>query len=235
MAIKLYFARGGNVGEILRQNRIPFLAGELAGDNGFFFPAESKGSALTAFGWNVENVIELPTCEWSVNEITSSASATEAEIPAVEIKFHSEPSDAWRFYLGLVSNWCQTRSLPWPVIIHYYHYCHQPYANGFIHLCFGGESAYRVKTWAFDRDVFFQRNHLWVGELGPEHQCCQDLVPRLLDEFIPRVIDQSNHFGIDSFADSGLSQLAAGKPVTGNHPVRDGDLLLVSPPVRGGN
>lgn len=214
MSTKFYFVRGSNAGETLQQNRIPFLAGELAGASGFFFPAESKERALTAFGWNVENgpgFKELPTCEWSVSEIRPSAPAAETEIPVIEINFHSEPSDAWRYYLSLVSNWCQGHSLPWPVVIHYYHLCHKLYANGFTHLCFGGQSDYRVKTWVCDRDVFFQRGHLWIGELGPEHQHCQDLVPRILDEFVPRIIDRNNNFGIDSFVDNGAQRLTAQK------------------------
>jgi hypothetical protein len=196
MSTVAYFIKNVSI-NLFRERGIPVLEGMVGNSYGIIFPVEFRERALEAINWNSREIKEVPTSEWSVNELLQDEGI--ATPPACVI-YHNEPSDHWREYLDIVANFCNDLRMVLPVVLHYSYSGHGLYENGAIHICFGGSAYYRVKICMFSRDIFYQRLHIWIGELGPEHQNCRDLIPTILREFLPRVIGAVNEINTESFA-----------------------------------
>lgn len=188
MATELYFVRDA-LAPCIHQAGIPILPTTLTGRSGVLFPAQHRAAAIAALRWLPDETAELITSDWSVEELThSDTRAAGAAAPMVRLEVHDEPSAAWREYLERVRTWCGAHPQPYPVAIHYTSGTHDLSEHGCLHLCFGGCADFAIRVWAHDRDIFYQRAHFWVGELGPEHDHCRHLIPTLLSEFLPRIM-----------------------------------------------
>ncbi len=197
MSAVAYFVKNAQL-DLFRQRGILSLEDTVGNSRGIIFLAEFKERALEALGWNDGEIKEIPTSEWSVNELVVNNGE---DSPRVGIKFHSEPSNHWRQYLDIAAGFCSNLNLSLPVVLHYSHDEHGLYENGALHVCFGGQAGYRVKADIHERDVFYQRSHMWVGELGPEHDHCRNLIPVILGNFLPRITGEINEINTEFFAD----------------------------------
>jgi len=209
MSPVLYFIGGEQIPvlDLLRENEIPVLKQTISGLSGIVFPAEHKETALTALDWNQDEVREIPTSQWSTDQLAINWPTDEPKVQ----RAYEQPSHEWHQYLELVYQWCQEQQFSWPVTVHYKEGEHVFYENGKIHLCFGGSAPYQIRVWDYERDIYYQRHHLWIGELGPQHLWCQELIPEVLSKFLPRIIGEEKGSGQKNFVEDEINYLALKK------------------------
>lgn len=160
--------------------------------------AEQKEEALRALGWSAEEVVELPT-----SEVTSwILKPREAVDRDLVFDCPATLSVPWRCYLGRVVEWWKGHAakVPYPLTIHHgYDRTYDVFEPGRLHLCFGsGHAKYWHRAMVDDRWIRYQQGHLWLGELGPEHTGSHQILEKVLDQYVPRVLgepwwDESEH------------------------------------------
>lgn len=182
----------------LRDSGIRHYDQYLKGGAYHAFLAEQKEEALRALGWSAEEVVELPT-----SEVTSwILKPREAVDRDLVFDCPATLSVPWRCYLGRVVEWWKGRAakVPYPLTIHHgYDRTYDVFEPGRLHLCFGsGHAKYWHRAAVDDRWIRYQQGHLWLGELGPEHTGSHQILERVLDQYVPRVLgepwwDESEH------------------------------------------
>lgn len=203
MSTTLYFVRG-DIPPQVKSARIPVRADQLSGIPGFLFPAQHRDAIREALAWLSHEVKELITSEWGVRELARAE--TFPPLPEVRIDYAEQPSPAWQEYLEEVKRCCEDSNPSLPILIHYTSGAHHVYEHGCLHLCFGGCTNFPVKVWKYDRDIAYCSAHFWVGELGPEHAYCRELIPALLTEFLPRIAGDVPDAGAQEFVTGLLQQ-----------------------------
>lgn len=175
---------------------IPYLHQRVGCESGITIPAEYRDQLIQSITpvWGNVTPVELPTCDWSIRLLLPMQLACEP----VTIICHEPVSPAWEEYLAIVADTVRSASLPYPAVIHYASQ-HQPRENGKVHVCFGGQASFPIRVWAAERDVFYQSCNIWIGELGPEHVACRDLVKSLLPEFLPCILGLQKQHGEAAF------------------------------------
>lgn len=201
MSAVLYFISDINMINLFRENEIPVLEQM----EGLTFPEEYREKSLEVLNWNPDQVKEIPTSEWSIDQLVIDWPTDELKVQ----RDYNHPSHQWWEYLELVCQWCQNQELPWPVVVHYTKERHTLYENGKIHLCFGGDSLYPMEFWIHQRKINYQRHHLWIGELGPEHSHCRELIPALLEESLAWALGQEKGLGKEKFVLDKLERLTS--------------------------
>lgn len=206
MSQVLYFVSSEQIQDLdlFRRNEIPVLVQSISDLPGIIFPKKHKEAALAVLGWNQDEVKEIPTSEWSIDQLAINWPTDEPKVQ----RDYEQPSHEWWEYLEIVCQWCQEQQFSWPVVVHYKQERHTPYESGKIHLCFGGSASYQVKVWHHKRDIYYQRFHLWIGELGPQHPQCRNIISRLLTKFLPRIIGEEKGFGQADFIEDEANYLA---------------------------
>lgn len=164
---------------------IPANAFRIDGTRGVLVPTKRLKDALTALGLGDTPVYSRATSRWDTQMV---ALGKPSEHAGALINAHASTSVEWLHYLQCAANWFGKMPLPCRVILHHHPtLSHQPIADGDIHIFFGESVAWGSTEWLHGRNACYTRNNLWIGELGPEHQRCRDLIPRLLSPLLPRI------------------------------------------------
>lgn len=169
----------------LAASDIPAGVFNLDGTSGVFVPTVHIEQALSAIGADTMPLAIHATSRWDTQRVAFGKTPVHN---GAMIKCHEGTSSAWLRYLQYAAQWFADLSHSSRIVLHHHPTLkHRPIADGDIHLFFGEEVQWGTVEWFFNRKICYTQNNAWIGELGPEHDSCRNLLPDLLFALMPRI------------------------------------------------
>lgn len=180
--------------DVLAHSTIPVGIYPIDERSGLLLPTKHLPQTLQLLGIPEDAARTNQTSCWDTQLITIGMRDSLLNERTVRTLIDTQPetSPAWYHYLMCVAQWFNNQQFPFITILHHKPYGdHFPINDGNVHVFFGGNFPWGNGEWFWGRRLRYTRKNLWIGELGPEHSGCRDLIPHLLKPMMIRIVPES--------------------------------------------